>query len=480
MVSSEAKKGIFTHTLVYSIGNFLSRGLNFILLPVYSHFIAPSEFGVYSVIISVVTIASTILNLGLPSIFVKNLSEIDDAEDKRKFISNSISGISVLSLPFLLLVIFYSKQLSLMIIGDSQYNIEIIFGILSIYALNYSYYFSVFYIAEQNSKKYVLINSFAAIINFILNIFFIVLLKFGINGIFISQILSSVFLIFLSSDVIKNFFCLQFDFKYLKLIMLSSLPLLLSGICTIVVELIDRFIVLKFLGDEQAGVYSFGYRIALIYNLFILSFKSAWIPHYFNLKEIDYEKKAEHLGRVFSKLIFLSSIAILTILILTEIFFSIKISSFRFFDEAYQPSRGFIIYIMLGYFFSLVMAFYSIAPFEFNKTIHFFFADLIALIVNLVLNFALIPVIGIKGAAIATMIAFCSGAVYLCLYLHRKIKIKYELSKLLIILILSIIGYISISFYFNIFTALSVISSLILFGIKFNLAGKNLIEIIKF
>lgn len=480
MASSESKKGIFTHTLVYSIGNFLSRGLNFILLPVYSHFIAPPDFGVYSVIISVVTIASTILNLGLPGIFVKNLSEVADAEQKRKFISNTISGISVLSLPFLLLVIFYSKQLSLIIIGDSQYNVEIILGVLSIYALNYSYYFSVFYVAEQNSKKYVLINSFAAIINFILNIILIVLLNSGINGIFISQILSSMFLIFLSGDVIKYFFRFEFDLKYLKPIMLSSLPLLLSGICTIAVELIDRFIVLKFLGEEQAGVYSFGYRIALIYNLFILSFKSAWIPHYFNLKEIDSEKKAEHLGRVFTKLIFLSSIAILTILILTEIFFSVKINSFRFFNPVYQPSREFIIYVMLGYFFSLIMAFYSIAPFEFNKTIHFFFADLIALMINLVLNFTLIPVIGVKGAAIATMIAFFSGAVYLSIYQHRKVKIRYELTKLLVILIISILAYIFISFYFNVFTSLSLIASLIIIGIRLNMAGKNLNEILKF
>lgn len=480
MVSSESKKGIFTHTLVYSFGNFLSRGLNFILLPVYSHFIAPSDFGVYSVIISVVTIASTILNLGLPGIFVKNLSEVADAEQKRKFISNTISGISVLSLPFLLLVIFYSKQLSLIIIGDSQYNIEIVLGVLSIYALNYSYYFSVFYVAEQNSKKYVLINSFAAIINFILNIILIVLLNSGINGIFISQILSSMFLIFLSGDVIKYFFRFEFDLKYLKPIMFSSLPLLLSGICTIAVELIDRFIVLKFLGEEQAGVYSFGYRIALIYNLFILSFKSAWIPHYFNLKEIDSEKKAEHLGRVFTKLIFLSSIAILTILILTEIIFSVKINSFRFFNPAYQPSREFIIYVMLGYFFSLIMAFYSIAPFEFNRTIHFFLADLIALIINLVLNFTLIPVIGVKGAAIAIMIAFFSGAVYLSIYQHRKVKIRYELTKLLVILVISILAYIFISFYFNVFTALSLIASLIIIGIRLNMAGKNLNEILKF
>lgn len=209
MVSSETQKGIFAHTFLYSTGNFLTRGLNFILLPIYSHYISPPEFGVYSVIISIVTIASTILNLGLPSIFVKNLSEFETASAKRKFISNVISGITALSIPILIFVVIFSKKISWIVIGSETYDREIILGILSVFSLNYSYYFSAFFIAEQNSKRFVFVNSISALINFILNVFLIVVLKSGIDGIFISQILSSIVLILLAKDVVKNFFILR-------------------------------------------------------------------------------------------------------------------------------------------------------------------------------------------------------------------------------------------------------------------------------
>lgn len=480
MESSEHKKGIFAHTFLYSAGNFLSRGLNFILLPIYSHYISPSEFGVYSVIISIVTIASTILNLGLPSIFIKNLSELNTSEEKRRFLSNVINGISIISIPVFFVVVFFSRSLSKIIIGTENFNIEIILGILSVYALNYSYYFSAFFIAEQNSKRFVLINSFSALFNFLLNLFLIVILKLGINGIFLSQILSSVFLIFLSKDVIKKFLKVELDLKYLKPILITSLPLLFSGIFTIIVELIDRFIVLKLLGEEQAGIYSFGYRIALIYNLFILSFKSAWIPHYFHLKEIDEIEKSKHLSRVLTKLVFISSIIILSIQIGTKILFDISFNSFQFFDPSYKSSEEFIFYVMTGYFFSLMMAFYSIAPYKFNKTIHFLIADLLAMISNLILNLILVRQLGIKGAAIATMISFMIGAIYLSIYHHSRIKLEYETKKLFLILIITFLAFLSLEMFDNIFTSISLVCVLVILGIKLKLINKNYRNVFSF
>lgn len=479
MVSSEARKGIFAHTFLYSTGNFLTRGLNFILLPIYSHYISPPEFGVYSVIISIVTIASTILNLGLPSIFVKNLSEFETANAKRKFISNVISGISALSIPILIFVVIFSKQVSWIVVGSESYNREIILGILSVFSLNYSYYFSAFFIAEQNSKRFVFVNSISALVNFILNVFLIVVLKFGIDGILISQILSSIVLILLAKDVVKNFFHFEIELKYLIPILISSLPLLFSGIFTIVVELIDRFIILKLLGEEQAGIYSFGYRIALIYNLFILSFKSAWIPHYFQLKEIDEEEKSKHLGRVFTKLVFLSAVLILTVQIMVKVLFSTDFISFQIFNPAYKSSQGFIIYVMLGYFFSLLMAFYSIAPYKFNKTIHFLIADLLAMITNLVLNFLLIPKFDVIGAALATMFAFMIGALYLFLFSNQRIRVEYQSSLLAPIIMISGLAIFGMEIYECFIIPLLSLLFLVIIGCYKKLLSKNFLQILK-
>ncbi len=245
-------------------------------------------------------------------------------------------------------------------------------------------------------------------------------------------------------------------------------------------ELIDRFIVLKLLGEEQAGIYSFGYRIALIYNLFILSFKSAWIPHYFHLKEIDEIEKSKHLSRVLTKLVFISSIIILSIQIGTKILFDISFNSFQFFDPSYKSSEEFIFYVMTGYFFSLMMAFYSIAPYKFNKTIHFLIADLLAMISNLILNLILVRQLGIKGAAIATMISFMIGAIYLSIYHHSRIKLEYETKKLFLILIITFLAFLSLEMFDNIFTSISLVCVLVILGIKLKLINKNYRNVFSF
>lgn len=479
MVFSKKNKSVFSHTLIYTFGNFFSRGLSFILLPVYSHFISPSEFGIYSVIISILTIASTIFNFGLPGIFVKKLSELNSLDSKKKFFSNVISGITIVNLPIILFVMLFSEKLSLLIIGNENYALEIILGFISVYSLNYSYYFSVFFIASENSKKYVFINSTAAVLNFILNIFLVTILRLGINGIFISQIISSMLVIIMSKEIIKYYFSFELDFKYLIPIMIVSFPLLLSGIFSIIVELIDRLLVLKFLGEIQAGIYSFGYRLALIFNLFVLSFKTAWIPHYFNLKNQTDEEKSIHLGKVFTKLIFISSILILCIQMVIYFLFQIEIDSFRFFDKSYYETTGFIIYVMIGYFFSLLMGFYSIAPYKSNKTIHFLISDLIAVILNLALNFILIPKIGIKGAALSTMLAFGGGCVYLLYYSRKIIKVKYELGKIILIFFLISMAYLSFEVFKNIYSFISIICVLLVVGIKLGLIGENFKNLLK-
>ncbi len=474
MEFSKSSSGIFKHTLVYTLGNFISRGLSFILLPFYSHYISPSDFGIYSVILSFVTILSTVVNLGLPSIFVKNLSDVKLKDERVDLLSNTFWIVSIFSFFVLLLIILFLKPLNNLIIGNDNYLIEFILGLISIYALNYSYYFSVFYVALEKSQLFVLKNSIASIVHFFLNILLVVFLKIGICGIFISQIISSFVLILLCSEVIKENLKLKFDFDYTLGLLKISFPLLLSGVFSIMVELIDRIFVMKMLGEREAGIYSFGYRIALIYNLFILSFKTAWIPHYFNLDEND--DKPLHLGRVLLKIIYYSAILIFLISIFANEVFNLKIGELSLFKSEYQESTKIILIILIGYFFSLLMGFYSIAPYQENKTIHFFIADFLAFIVNVSLNLILIPDYGILGSAYATLFAFAMGFVYLFIYSKNKIKIKVSSWKLLLIVFPGTFSILAYYFSQNVFIGLSALIVLLLAGKRFELLGKGFLR----
>ncbi len=441
MESSKHKIGVFSHTLIYSVGNLISRGLSFILLPIYSYYISTQDFGVYSFIVSVATIISTILNLGFPSIFIKHISESSSELEKKRILSNVISFVIIITLPAILITSMFANQILILILGDAKYVSEFILGIFSLLVFNYAYYFSSFYIALEESKKYLKITSISAVVNFFLNLILIVILQSGINGIFIAQILSSFVLIILATDVVKNYFRFIIEYEFIKKIISLSYPLLISGIFAILVEVMDRIIIIKFLDESEAGIYSFGYRVAMIFNLFILSFKSAWIPHYMRLKQSNATELDLHIGRVFTKLVFLSALIILCVEIFIDDLFEWKLFGISIFDSKYSTSQNVVIYVLVGYFFSLLMGFYSLAPYLENKTKHFLYSDLLAFVFNLTLNLILIPRLKIIGAALATLLAFFVAATYLFVYSRNRIKVKYEKGKVLFVIIISTFIY---------------------------------------
>jgi len=477
MASFEKPSSVFKHTFFYSAGNLLSRGLNFLLLPFYSHFITTNDFGIYSVIISAVTILSTVINLGFPSIFIKNLSEAETDDERKRIFSNIFLVILSISVISFLIILIFVKPLGKFLIGNENYQLEVFLGFLSILIYNLSYYTSSIYITQEASRKYVSKTAISAILNFVLNLFFIGYLRAGINGIFISQILSSVVLIYLSKDGLENYFEFKFDRALTKQLIILSLPLFFSGLFSILVEVIDRIFIVKILDEALAGIYSFGYRIALIYNLFILSFKSSWIPHFMRLKNLDEDERSKHIGRIFTKLTYISALIILMISLFIDELFEFKIFGVNIISTQYQASSEIILIVMLGYFFSLMMTFYSPAPYLTNQTIHFLFADMIAALTNIGLNFILIKTYGIIGAAYSTLIAFFFGSVYLFVYSSRVVKVKYEIKKLILVFLISVIIYLIGKNVNNLFTELTLIVFLILVGLKLNLFGKNFLNV---
>lgn len=468
-----SKTNLFKNTFIYTFGNLFSRGLSFILLPFYSYFFSASEFGVYSVIISAMTIISTFLNLGLQGIFVKEIAETNNYETRKKIFTSVFQIVLFLHLFFLLIVSITSDELSYLITSSPNYNFQIVLAFLSILFYNVSYFSSSFYIALENSSFLVKITSIAALVNFISNIILIGFIKTGINGIFYSQILSSILLIFLSSESIRQNFYFSFESKIISLLIKSSLPLLASGIFGIMVELIDRIFILKILGEYEAGIYSFGYRIALVYNLFILSFKTSWIPHIMKQKDRLEEELKNHLGRVFTKIIFFSAFITLSVVFFVDELFDIKIFGVSIFNESYRESIIVVLPVMLGYLFNLLMVFYSFAPYFKNKTIHFLYSDLIAFTLNILFNILLIKRFGIIGAALATLIAFMGGAFYLFNYSKRVIVANYELKKIIIIIFSSFIIYLIGKLSNNLFSEILWICLFLMVGMKTKIIPDN-------
>ena len=140
-----------------------------------------------------------------------------------------------------------------------------------------------------------------------------------------------------------------------------------------------------------------------------------------------------------NKLTAVSCLLILVVSLLAGYLFDIHILGISFFNPDYRTGIVIIPLVMIGYFFNGISSYYSVYPSVSNKSYHFLISELLAFLVNVLLNIILIPHFGIIGAALSTAIGFLCGASYLFTISRMHIKIEYRVKELSIIIITALV-----------------------------------------
>jgi O-antigen/teichoic acid export membrane protein len=240
----------------------------------------------------------------------------------------------------------------------------------------------------------------------------------------------------------------KFDKKLLWLIILFSIPLFLSGLFSSGMDVVDRFILDHFFGKKEVGEYSFAYRLAMITNIFVISFRTAWIPYALNkFKDADYKI---NFGKILVKVIAIGVFILLAVSFFADDLFNIKIFDINLFNPIYKGGLIILPFVVIGYIFSSLTAFYSLYPFTVNKSSYFLISDGIGIVSNIILNFILIPIYGLLGAGIATAISFLISFAYLYFISKGKVEVLYMKKEMLIITLSGII-ILLIGLNYNIF-----------------------------
>jgi O-antigen/teichoic acid export membrane protein len=294
-MSSQIKK-IFSDTVIYTFGSVFNRLLPFLLLPLYTLYFKPAEYGVFSLVYSFWFFVSVFYLYGMETSFQKFFIEAKSQEEKKTIFSSTLILILFTSLVFSVVIFMLSGVISVKITGNesNSYLIRLLALILVIDSL---YRFPMILInSEQRSKLYSAINAAAVILNVAVNIVLIINFNMGIEAIFYSYLISYSFVFIAAFAFSKKYFSLIFNFEKIKGLFKFSHQFLYYGLFLISMDLVDRFIIEYFKGSAEVGIYSASYRIGIVMNLVITGFKVAWTPFFLNLKDEEGNKE------IFSKI----------------------------------------------------------------------------------------------------------------------------------------------------------------------------------
>jgi len=386
--NSTIKSGIW-----YTAISIVTRGISIITIPIFTRLLSSEDFGVVSIFSSWLIILQVFISFSLIYSVGVGLLDYNDFYDE--FIS-SVQIIMILSgLVWFFFSIIFLEQIKLILDLDI-FLVLLLFGAL-ILSPSVDLLISKFRYTN-NHKPIVLIQLSIALITPLLSIILIFISKDNLyNGRILGIIIPSI--IFGAYSVIYNLVKgkFTFDFKYMKYALKISIPMIPHALAMILLSQIDRIMIQRFFGFSEAGIYSFGYTFASLINIVIISVGSAWVP-WFNkslqLKEYNKIKKTN-----INLLIFIGIISIFFVTTTPEI---IKLLS----TQEYYSAKWIVAPIVLGTIAQFSYGFYSTLELFHKKTIYISVNTLLIALINILLNWLLIPKYGFFAAAYTTYISY--------------------------------------------------------------------------
>jgi O-antigen/teichoic acid export membrane protein len=443
----EKLKELSKDTAIYGVSTMVGRFLNFLLVPFYTHVFTDFDYGIVSNLYIFIAIFNVIFIYGMDAAYLKYAAIPSEKEDKDNFSTPylSVAGGGII---LVLLIIALKKGIfdSFDIPFDHLKLIYLIVPILFIDAINVIPFIKLR--IERQAKKFATFKLLNICVNVTLNFYLILKLKWGIEAVFISNIAASAFTFLLLFPTVIKYFKIRLRTDLLIKFLKFGLPYLPAGLASMFIQGIDRPILGHLTDLGTVGVYSANYKLGIFMMLFVSMFQYAWQPFFLQNAE---EKNAKEL---FSKVLTYFTIAASFILIIVSLFISdivkIRLFGHTIIYRGYWGGLNIVPIILFGYLFNGLYVIFTAGIFIKERSIYVPFITGLGAVVNIGVNFALIPSMGMMGAAIATLAAYLAMAISLYVVTQRIYKIHYEYVKMSkVFLFILLIGILYYSFLYS-------------------------------
>lgn len=430
LLLSVAKK-----SLGYISSNVGLKFIGFLLIPLYTRFLTPGDYGILSITESFNGVLYIILTMGLGGAITRFYFECKGQKEIKEYL-----GTIFLFLLFIPLLIVFALDLAGMFFlqGSSlklaaYFNPYIRLGMWSIY-------FSIFLLIPMTltvAKGEVGRNAFFSYLQYLLStavvIYFVVIRKEGALGSLKGSLFSGLILAFLAICYLIPVIRLRPNLSKLKGSLKFGLPLIFHLAAHWSLNLIDRFILQWYLPLALVGIYSLGYQFGSVMTIVVMGINTAWSPVFY--REAENRKDFPLFVSKMTTFIFLS----IAVIALLGIFFSKEVITLIVplqFKECYRI----VPVIIMAYFFFGCYSITVIPLFYQKKTALIPLFTIISAISNIIMNIILVPHYNIMGAALATL----GGYLILCLSVSIASAISwpfpYEYKKLAGILLLFLVS----------------------------------------
>lgn len=428
-------KRIASSSGLYAAGEFLRGGLAFILLPVYTRFLDPSEYGALELLNTLSGILFVFLLLGLPSAVTKCYHrDCRTPRDQASVLATAL----LLDLPVLLaggsILFVFAEPIGALIVGQAGAATYV--RLVATTAITASLMTTVLagFRAREKALTFVALSLLQFVPAMVLNVVFVTVLDLGVRGVLLGNLISSAIALVIAMWIARKDSILELNRVLVGPLLSFGMLMVPAATASWIINLSDRYVLRLFEDLEQIAIYGVGYKIGAVLNLALVwPFQLAWPAVAFSISKREGHK--ESYARTLTYLCLLLVAGFLGLSLLS------RQGLTYIAGDTYREAYRIVPWVAAAYVFSGIQ--YCFAPgvhiTKNTKYLSMFAGGAAAL--NVGLNFLVVPRFGILGAAITTTLTFLSLALATVILSQRVYPVEYEHARLLKIVLAGSLVY---------------------------------------
>jgi O-antigen/teichoic acid export membrane protein len=406
------------HSAIYGLGGLVQRILAVLLLPVYTRYLTPSDYGTVETLVALTTVLVITLRLGISQAFFRFYFDSPDPGDRRRVLRTSFWFTMGMATLGLVLGVLFSQEIAFALFGSSDDAEVVAAAFVALWAqMNYEQLTSLFRV-EERSVAYVTASLANIGLTIAATLLLVVVLDTGPLGVIVGSFTGTLIVYAALIGYRREQLGLQLDRQLLREMNRFGLPLVPSALFLWVTNFSDRFFLVKLADTEEVGLYSVGVRIASAMALLLTAFRTAWPAFAYSIDD-DGEARRTY-AFVLTYLVALTSwVATALGLLAPWLVDWIAAPAFSSSSRVVGP-LAFAVVLFAGY---VVIA---IGVGRARRTQFNWVVTGAAAVVNVALNLALIPRYGMMGAAVATIAAYGTMFLGMTWWAQRIYPVPYQ------------------------------------------------------
>lgn len=423
---------------IYGLSSLAGRFLNVLLVPLYTAYFTPEQYGLVSYVYVLIAIITVVVTQGMETAFFYFSRKREKVEE---YLTTAFYSVGMLALPVAMICWVFPSYLSKIASLEAANKLIQLGGIIVFFDAISAVAFAYLRF-ETKAKKFALVRLLGIGTNILLNLLLLIVVPWLCNKgwifpfelsepkievIFVANLISSALVFWMLKSIWwprRN----AFTFKNWKKMRAYGWPILLIGLAGMINETLDRLLLKERLTTEDPlfdiGVYSAFYKIAIVLSLFNQAFRYAVEPFFFENSEKGSKKNNKELFNVY---VILGTFFVVSISFFTPIFAKYLIQGNAYYKHPHALTIVPILLLsnlFLGMYFILSI-WYKIT----NQNKFGLYISLSGAFLTVLLNYIFIPYFGIIAAAFTTMIVYLFMLISAWKFGNRYYPISYNLPK---------------------------------------------------